>query len=89
MLFDHTVPHLKPGALFVVSEFATIKGKPMAEVSRAIIAILYRVFGLLTQLRPRHLPDYSSVLRSHGFDVRERNTWLGGLLISELWQLRK
>ena len=88
VLFDHTVPQLTTGALFLISEFATIEGGPMAAVSRAIIAVLYRVFGLLTKLGPRHLPDHSSVLSAHGFTLLEHKTWLGGLLVSELWQLR-
>jgi ubiquinone/menaquinone biosynthesis C-methylase UbiE len=88
MLFDRTVPQLTPGALFLVSEFVTVQGGPMAAVSRAIIGILYRVFGLLTQIGPRHLPDYCAVLNAHGFTLREKKTWLGGLLVSELWQLR-
>ena len=47
---------------------------------------LYAAFALLTGLKTRQLPDYSSALASAGMSLSNRRTWLGGLLASELWE---
>jgi hypothetical protein len=56
-------------------------------VARPLIAALYRVFGLLTGLAVRTLPDHPSALRAAGFTLLERRSRLAGLLVSELWSI--
>jgi SAM-dependent methyltransferase len=76
---------LEEGSLWVVSEFRIPPNSFGRLVARPLIAALYWAFGRLTGLRVRSLPDYASTLRNAGFLIAARRTWLGGLLISELW----
>lgn len=76
---------LAPQALWVVSEFAMPRNCFGQLVARPIIRALYGAFGMLTGLNVRALPDYVSVLEKIGFVLEKRRTWLGGLLVSELW----
>jgi len=82
-------PHLSANALWVVSEFAVPpsgSSRLLRLAARSMIGGLYRVFGILTGLGVRQLPDYGEALRQAGFEIGERRTWLGGLLASELWR---
>lgn len=72
-------------ALWVVSEFAIPQNGFGRFVARPLVAGLYWAFGVLTGLRVRSLPDHASALREAGFALECRRTWLGGLLVSELW----
>lgn len=78
---------LTADAVWVVSEFAVPAGWMGRWVARPLIAGLYWVFGVLTGLRQRRLPDYDAALRAAGFAQERRRTWLRGLLASELWRL--
>ena len=78
-------PALSADAAWVVSEFAVPPGVYGRLVARPLIALLYFAFGLLTGLRVRRLPDYRTALEQAGFSLRERRTWLGGLLTAERW----
>ena len=82
------VPHLVPGALWVVSEFHIPAGA-MHWPSRIVIRLLYLAFRLLTGLRARELPDHAAALAASGFTRIAQHLSLGGLLTSELWQLRE
>jgi SAM-dependent methyltransferase len=86
VLLDRVLPHAAPGARWVVSEFAVPSG---SLVARAIVSFLYRAFGLLTGLRVRTLPDYASAFRRRGLVPVEADSFLQGLLRSELWFLPK
>jgi hypothetical protein len=76
---------VSPTAVWVVSEFAVPTGWYGRFVARPLIWVLYRVFGWLTGLAVRSLPDHHSALRAAGFILHNRRTWLGGLLTGELW----
>jgi ubiquinone/menaquinone biosynthesis C-methylase UbiE len=78
-------PHLLPNARWIVSEFAIPSG-PMSLPARFIIRGLYAAFRLLTGLRIHSLPDHAAALAAAGLTVTARHCWLGGLLISELWE---
>lgn len=78
---------VSPHALWVVSEFAVPAGWFGRWVARPLVAALYRVFGWLTRLTVRALPDYPATLRQAGFTLQKRRTWMGGLLASELWSI--
>ncbi|HTW44581.1 MAG TPA: class I SAM-dependent methyltransferase [Acidobacteriaceae bacterium] len=78
-------PHLAPGAIWLVSEFAIPSGFA-ALPARTIVSALYAAFHLITGLRTRALPNHSTALVRTGFTLLDRRTFLFGLLISELWQ---
>ena len=79
-------PHLAPNALWLVSEFAIPSGVA-AIPARLLVAALYLAFRLITGLRTNALPDYPAALANAGFNLRNRKSFLAGLLVSELWQL--
>lgn len=72
-------------AVWVVSEFAIPEGRYGRLVASPLVAVLYRAFGWLTGLAVRSLPEYANALGEAGFTLKERRTWLGGLLTSEVW----
>jgi hypothetical protein len=76
---------VSPSALWVVSEFAVPAGWLGSLIARPLVAGLYLAFGWLTGLTVRTLPDHRSALHAAGFNLIERRSRLGGLLISELW----
>lgn len=81
-------PHLAPGALWLVSEFQIPEGsRTRAALARCLIAALYSVFRLLTGLRVRSLPPWKPLLARAAFRREASQTFLGGLLVSELWRL--
>lgn len=83
-------PRLAPGAQWIVSEFQVPEGNALrAWVSRGVIAALYRAFAILTGLAVREIPPWRQILANAGMVCCARRTWLGGLLVSELWQLRE
>jgi ubiquinone/menaquinone biosynthesis C-methylase UbiE len=86
-VFDRVLPHARPGAQWVISEFA-VPRKPIAgSFARWIIASLYRAFGWLTGLRVRTLPSYPAALDRRGLVLSHQCRFLAGLLRSELWTL--
>lgn len=74
-----------PAAQWVVSEFAVPAGWFGKLVAAPLVSVLYLAFGLLTGLRVRRLPDYHVALEKAGFMLKERRSWLKGLLVSEIW----
>lgn len=76
---------VSPSALWVVSEFALPPGWYGRLVAHPVVWTLYRAFGMLTGLAVRKLSDHAAALRSAGFSLKKRRTWLRGLLASEIW----
>jgi hypothetical protein len=76
---------LSHAGLWVVSEFAIPEGAFGRWVARPVVWLLYRTFWLLTGLSVRNLPDHAAALSAAGLKLRERRSWLGGLLIAEIW----
>jgi SAM-dependent methyltransferase len=74
-------------AQWAISEFAVPENLFGRIVARPLVAFLYRAFGWLTHLRVRCLPDHAAALQEAGFSLLQRRTWLGGLLVSELWSV--
>lgn len=79
---------VSPSASWVLSEFAIPSGWFGQLLARPVVWGLYRAFGWLTGLAVRTLPDHGAALRQAGFTLKERRTWLAGLLVSELWSPR-
>ena len=78
-------PCAKPGALWVVSEFAIPPGWFGWLVARPVVSALYMVFWLMTGLTRFRLPKYHRALKEAGFSLLQEQTRLRGLLVSELW----
>jgi len=80
-------PFLVPNALWLVSEFQiSADSSIQAWLTRGIVSFLYAAFRLLTGLRVRQIPPWQEFLTQAGFTRTASRTWLGGLLVSELWQ---
>jgi SAM-dependent methyltransferase len=79
---------MAPNGAWLVSEFNEPAGWFGRMVAGPLISFLYRGFGLLTGLEIRRLPDHRKALSEAGFALIRRHSWLGGLLVSELWQRR-
>lgn len=80
-------PLLAENAVWVVSEFAVPVGWFGRLVARPVVGFLYRAFGWMTGLKVRELPDHVSALERVGFRIVRRTDWLGGLLVSQCWEL--
>jgi methyltransferase family protein len=78
--------HLAPNALWLVSEFAIPPSLFGRTIAAPLVALLYRMFRLLTSLRQQALPDHRHALVSTGWSLGNEATQLFGLLVSELWQ---
>jgi ubiquinone/menaquinone biosynthesis C-methylase UbiE len=87
-LFDSVLPHVLPGAHWVISEFAIPRNPFAAWFARGIIRWLYRAFGWTTGLSVRALPDYAASLHRRGLTLSQDQSYLAGLLRSQLWTLR-
>jgi ubiquinone/menaquinone biosynthesis C-methylase UbiE len=87
-LFDSVLPHALPGAHWVISEFAIPRNPFAAWFARGIIRWLYRAFGWTTGLSVRALPDYAASLHRRGLTLSQDQSYLAGLLRSQLWTLR-
>lgn len=79
------MPH---DAAWVVSEFAIPDNWYGRLIARPLVTALYIAFGFLTGLSIRQLPAHREALQRAGFTLAKQGTWLGGLLVSELWQPR-
>lgn len=78
-------PLLSTDARWVISEFALPTGRMGRVLGRLLISFLYRVFGILTGLPVRRLPDFEQALEQAGFVLVEGRAWLRGLLVSQMW----
>lgn len=88
-LVNNLRPHLAFGALWVVSEFHIPTRRTAAIFSRLVVKFLYLAFHWLTGLSVQALPDYRTTLRKSGLARIETYSWLGGLLVSELWRVEE
>ncbi len=86
-LLDRVLPHANPGTQWVISEFAIPVNTWAAPLASILVGLLYRIFGVLTGLPVRSLPDYSSALRNRGLVLRDDRRFLAGLLCVQLWSL--
>jgi hypothetical protein len=77
---------ISPSAMWIVSDFAVPHSWFGRWVARPLVSLLYGAFGLLTGLKIRCLPDHHGALRNAGFTLTRRQTWLCGLLVSEMWR---
>ena len=86
-LLGRVLPNLPAGTRWLVSEFQIPPGSRIqAALARAVIFGLYTGFRLLTGLRVRRIPAWPEHLARAGFVRQRSQSWLGGLLLSEVWQ---
>jgi Methyltransferase domain len=78
---------VSPNAVWIVSDFAVPHGWFGRFIARPVISFLYHAFGILTGLTLRKLPNHAAALGAAGFDLKQRRTWLHGLLASEIWSV--
>lgn len=78
---------IRPGALWVVSDFGKPGSQPWRWMAAVYVRALYLAFRLLTGLRVRALPDVQHARKSSGFQLLGRTHRAKGLLYSELWRL--
>jgi ubiquinone/menaquinone biosynthesis C-methylase UbiE len=76
---------LAPGAAWIVSEFAIPENLYGKFLAAPLVSALYFAFACLTGLSIRRLPDHRHALRQAGLLLSGERTWLGGLLVSEMW----
>jgi SAM-dependent methyltransferase len=84
-LIDRLIPHLQPGALWLISDFR-IPPNALRLPARLLVRALYLVFRLLTGLHTTRLPDHATPLTAAGLTRIARHYSLAGLLATELWQ---
>ena len=78
-------PHLAPRALWLNSEFAIAENWFGRWVAQPVVSGLYLAFGELTGLGVRRLPEYAKAISEEGFTLGPKRTFLGGLLVTEVW----
>lgn len=78
-------PHLRPQALWLVSDFRIPTGS-LRLPAHLLVRALYLGFRLLTGLRTTHLPDYAAILAAHGFNRVAQHHSLAGILTTEVWE---
>lgn len=88
ILAQRIAHNVRPGSLWLVSDFAVPDNAALRPLAKLYIASLYFGFRLLTGLRIRQLPDPHTALTSAGFIRTAHHERLGGLLYTELWQRR-
>jgi SAM-dependent methyltransferase len=79
-------PAAGPGALWLVSEFATPGTLFGRAIAAPLVASLYIAFRVLTGLNLRSLPDYPRALSASGWSLQSHFPHLCGLLVSQLWR---
>jgi len=87
-LVQTLLPSLTDNALWLVSDFHIPQQGVIRPIAALLTRTLYSAFRLLTGLRANRLPDHVSGLRRAGLVCIRRRAFLGGILISELWQRR-
>ena len=78
---------LRPGTLWVVSDFALPRAAWLRPLAAVYIRALYFAFRMLTGLRVTQLPDAQAALKCAGFKRLGRKEFVGGLIYTETWRL--
>lgn len=78
----------RPGTWWLISEFQIPPRSPWRFFAKTYIRMLYFAFFVTTGLCVRQLPETRMPLSSSGFERVAYHQSLGGLLYSEIWELR-
>lgn len=79
---------LRPGALWLLSDFGPPHPRILQPLATFYIRTLYLAFRILTGLRVNRLPKPQSALQAASFKRIARHDRLHGLLYTELWRYR-
>ena len=79
---------VQPHAVWLVSEFRIPAGSTVRPLASALIRVMYEFFARFTGIQTRCLPDHRGILERQGFQLRQEHLRIGGLLVSELWEIR-
>lgn len=85
-LVQTLLPSLTDNARWLISDFQIPQQGAIRPIAALLTRILYAAFRLLTGLRANRLPDYAYLLQRAGMVCIRRRVFLGGILVSELWQ---
>ncbi len=86
-LIERISQHCKPGARWVLSEFGLPEREFPKIAARAFIRFMYFCFFVTTGLTVTKLPDYVQAMTGRGFRLLHKRSAIGGLLVSEIWQI--
>ena len=84
-LIERLAKHIRPNALWLVSDFRIPPG-PLRLPAKLLIRALYLAFRLLTGLRTTRLPNHAIPLSRAGLTRIAHHHSLAGILTTELWQ---
>lgn len=84
-LMSRLIPFLAPEAVWLVSDFRIPSGA-LRLPAKVLIRGLYFAFRILTGLRTTRLPQHDVILSIAGFERIDRKFFLGGVLMTEIWQ---
>ncbi|MHB8303184.1 MAG: class I SAM-dependent methyltransferase [Acidobacteriaceae bacterium] len=85
-LLQRVLPCLTPQARWMVSEFAVPSKGWQRLPSQVMIRWLYFAFDKLTNLQVHRIPDYAAIFIRHGWQLDAQTSFLGGLLVAEVWK---
>lgn len=80
-LIARVLPTLKPGGLWLISEF-----RAHHAWQRFLVRSMYIAFGWLTGLTVRQLPPYEAAFAAAGLRKVAEQTHLAGLVVSQHWR---
>jgi len=78
-------PSLQADTLWLISEFAIPTNFLLRPLALSLISFMYTAFNWMTSLQAKYLPNYKSVLESHGWRCIQHHHFATGLLVSQLW----
>jgi ubiquinone/menaquinone biosynthesis C-methylase UbiE len=87
-LVERVLPHLTDDAIWLVSEFSIPENGWRRFGARAVVRSLYFAFSVLTGLRVRRIPNYAKIFLDNQVRLSENAAYLGGMLVSEVWERR-
>jgi cyclopropane fatty-acyl-phospholipid synthase-like methyltransferase len=79
---------MTPDALWLVSDFDVPEKGWRRLGGQIVIRSLYFAFFVLTGLKVRKIPNYAIAFNENGFHQVDKAAFLGGMLVTELWQRR-
>jgi SAM-dependent methyltransferase len=85
-LASRIAAHMRPGARWVLSDFAVPDRGASRIFGSSLVRALYFGFRILTGLRIVRLPDHAAAFTAAGLRCIKSDTAFGGLLLSEQWQ---
>jgi ubiquinone/menaquinone biosynthesis C-methylase UbiE len=87
-LVERVLPHLTDDAIWLVSEFSIPEKGWRRFGARAVVRSLYFAFSVLTGLRVRRIPNYAKIFLNNQIRRAENAAYIGGMLVSEVWERR-